>query len=141
MRDRKEARSMEREVRGVIRDFVFLQHWYIFLKNVLKFKNQFKSYFSNRFQKYWTFSKGLFFFICFIEVQLIYSVVLVLGVQQSDLIICVCVKEKKVRLLSHVRLFMTPQTVACTGLLHPWDFPGKNIGVGCRFSSPQNAAN
>ena len=29
-------------------------------------------------------------------------------------------------MLSHVQLFMTPLTVA-----HPWDFPGKNTGVGC----------
>ena len=28
----------------------------------------------------------------------------------------------KVKLLSHVRLFATPWTVACTRLLHPWDF-------------------
>ena len=32
--------------------------------------------------------------------------------------------------LSRVRLFATPWTVA---FLHPWDFPGKNTGVGCRF--------
>ena len=35
--------------------------------------------------------------------------------------------------LSHVRLFVTSWTVACTKLLHPWDFLGKNTGVGCRF--------
>ena len=124
---------MEREARGVIRYFAFLQHWYIFLRHVLKFKNQFKSYLSNRFQKYWTFSRVYFFlFICFIEVSLIYSV-LVLGVQQSDLIIWVCVKEKKVKSLSRVQLFATPWMVACTRLLHPWDFLGKSTGVGCRF--------
>ena len=80
------------------------------------------------------FFKGLFIFlfICFIEVSLIYSV-LVLGVQQSDLIIWVCVKEKKVKSLSRVQLFATPWTVACTRLLHPWDFLGKSTGVGCRF--------
>ena len=33
---------------------------------------------------------------------------------------------------SHVWLFATPWTVA-TRLLRPWDFPGKNIGVGCHF--------
>ena len=39
----------------------------------------------------------------------------------------------KVKLLSHVRLFVTPWTVACTRLLHPWDFLGKSTGVGCHF--------
>ena len=33
-------------------------------------------------------------------------------------------------LLSHVQLFVTPETVA-TNLLCPQDFPGKNTGVGC----------
>ena len=36
----------------------------------------------------------------------------------------------KVKLLSHIRLFMTPWKQP-TRLLHPWDFPGKNTGVGC----------
>ena len=31
---------------------------------------------------------------------------------------------------SHVWLFVTPWTIA-TGLLCPWDSPGKNTGVGC----------
>ena len=35
--------------------------------------------------------------------------------------------------LSHAQLFATPWTVACTKLLHPWDFPGKSTGVGCHF--------
>ena len=35
----------------------------------------------------------------------------------------------KVKSLSHVRLSATPCTVA-TRLLHSWDFPGKNTGVG-----------
>ena len=34
--------------------------------------------------------------------------------------------------LSHVWPFVTPWTVA-TSLLCPWDFPGKNTGVGCHF--------
>ena len=38
----------------------------------------------------------------------------------------------KVKLLSRARLFVTPQTVACTKLLRPWDFPGKSTRVGCR---------
>ena len=33
--------------------------------------------------------------------------------------------------LSRVPLFVTPRTVA--RLLCPWDFPGKNTGVGCHF--------
>ena len=34
--------------------------------------------------------------------------------------------------LSRVRLYATPWTVA-TRLLCPWEFPGKNTGVGCHF--------
>ena len=37
------------------------------------------------------------------------------------------------KLLSRARLFATPWTVACTKLLHPWDFPGKSTGVDCHF--------
>ena len=37
----------------------------------------------------------------------------------------------KVKSLSHVQLFATPWTV--TRFLNPWDFPGKNTGVGCHF--------
>ena len=42
-------------------------------------------------------------------------------------------ERKKVKSLSHVRLFATPWTVACTRLLYPWDFLGKSTGVGCHF--------
>ena len=42
-------------------------------------------------------------------------------------------KRKKVKSLSHVQLFATPWTVACTKLLCPWDFLGKNTGVGFHF--------
>ena len=35
---------------------------------------------------------------------------------------------------SRVRLCATPQTAA-TRLLHPWDSPGKDTGVGCHFLS------
>ena len=38
----------------------------------------------------------------------------------------------EVKSLSRVRLFATPWTVAYR-LLCPWDFPGKNTGVGCHF--------
>ena len=38
----------------------------------------------------------------------------------------------EVKSLSHVRLFVTPRTVAYR-LLRPWGFPGKNTGVGCHF--------
>ena len=34
---------------------------------------------------------------------------------------------------SHVRLCETPETPEPTRLLCPWDFPGKNTGVGCHF--------
>ena len=36
----------------------------------------------------------------------------------------------EVKSLSCVRLFAIPWTAA---FLHPWDFPGKNTGVGCHF--------
>ena len=36
----------------------------------------------------------------------------------------------KATLLSHVRLFASPWMVA---RLLPWAFPGKKVGVGCRF--------
>ena len=36
----------------------------------------------------------------------------------------------KYKLLSHVQLFATPWTMPAR-LLYPWDFPGKNTGVGC----------
>ena len=35
--------------------------------------------------------------------------------------------------LSRTRLFGTPWTVACTNLLHPWDFQGKSTVVGYHF--------
>ena len=38
----------------------------------------------------------------------------------------------KVKSLSRVQFFVTPWTVAYK-LLHQWDFPGKNTGVGCHF--------
>jgi len=41
-------------------------------------------------------------------------------------------KWSEVKSLSCVRLLATPWTVAYS-LLRPWDFPGKNIGVGCHF--------
>ena len=34
--------------------------------------------------------------------------------------------------LSYVRLFATPWTVACQAP-HPWEFPGKNTRVDCHF--------
>ena len=38
---------------------------------------------------------------------------------------CVCV-------FSHVRLFVTPWTIAHQ-VPCPWNFPGKNIGMSCHF--------
>ena len=38
----------------------------------------------------------------------------------------------EVKSLSHVRLFVTPWTVAHQAPLS-WDFPGKSNGVGCHF--------
>ena len=42
-------------------------------------------------------------------------------------------ESESVKSLSHVRLFATPWTVACTRLLRPWDFLGKSTGMGCHF--------
>ena len=42
-------------------------------------------------------------------------------------------KSRSVKSLSRARLFATPWTVACTKVLHPWDFQGKCTGVGCHF--------
>ena len=41
-------------------------------------------------------------------------------------------RKGKGKLLSPAQLFVAPWTVACTKLLCPWDFLGKNTGVGCR---------
>ena len=41
-------------------------------------------------------------------------------------------QRKKVKSLSRVQLFATPWTVTYW-LLHPWDSPGNNNGVGCHF--------
>ena len=45
---------------------------------------------------------------------------------------CDLKEEKKVKLLSHVRLSATPWTVACQAPLS-MGFPGKNTGVGYHF--------
>ena len=42
-------------------------------------------------------------------------------------------RKMKVKSISRVRLFATPWTVACTRLLHPWDYVAKSTGVGCHF--------
>ena len=42
-------------------------------------------------------------------------------------------KKVKMKLLSRAPLFATPWIVACTKLLHPWDFQGKSTGVCCHF--------
>ena len=55
------------------------------------------------------------------------------GISQARILVKVKVKVKS---LSRVRLFVTPWTVAyqaSTRLLRPWDFPGKNTGVGRHF--------
>ena len=38
--------------------------------------------------------------------------------------------------ISRARLFATPWIVACTKLLHPWDFQGKKYWSGMPFPSP-----
>ena len=42
-------------------------------------------------------------------------------------------QESEVKSLSRAQLFATPWIVACTKLLHPWDFQGKSTGVDCHF--------
>ena len=67
---------------------------------------------------------------------MIYNVVLVSGVQQSDSVtyiyvcVCVCVSAS---MFSRVRLFATMLNCRPARLLCPWNFPGKNTGVGCCF--------
>ena len=41
------------------------------------------------------------------------------------------VRKWKCSLPSRVWLFVIPWTIASARLLHPWDSPGKNTGVGC----------
>ena len=41
-------------------------------------------------------------------------------------------REKKVKSLSHARL-CDPVDCGPPGSSCPWDFPGKNTGVGCHF--------
>ena len=51
------------------------------------------------------------------------------------------VERKKLKSLSHARLFVTPWVVACTKLLHPWDFQGKKYWSELPFPSPGNLPN
>ena len=39
----------------------------------------------------------------------------------------------KVKSFSRVQLFVTPWTATYQALLCPWDFPGKNAGLGSCF--------
>ena len=49
------------------------------------------------------------------------------------------IKSSEVKSLSRARLFATPWIVACTKLLHPWDFPGTSTGVGCHSFSRESS--
>ena len=53
-------------------------------------------------------------------------------VPQSSLLF----QNGEVKSLSRVRLFATPWTI--TYQVRPWDFPGKDTGVGCHFLLHQN---
>ena len=48
------------------------------------------------------------------------------------LVLIYLMKVKLLMSLNHVQLLVTPWAVA-TRLLCPWDFPGKDTGVGCHF--------
>ena len=50
----------------------------------------------------------------------------------SDSLMEAAVSPLKVKSFSRVQLFSTPWTVAYQAV-HPWNFPGKNTGVGCHF--------
>ena len=55
-----------------------------------------------------------------------------LGLHSIIFLFQIQTERKKVKSLSCVRLSATPWTVAYQAP-HPWDFPGKNTGVGCHF--------
>ena len=64
-----------------------------------------------------------------------------LQMNNIPLCVCVCVREREREresvsmsqcMLSHVQLFVTPWTSSARPLC-PWNFPGKNPGVGCHF--------
>ena len=58
------------------------------------------------------------------------------NVRSTSVYVCVCVFY----LPSRVQFFVTPWTVT-SGLLCPWNSPGKNTGVGCPFPSPEELPN
>ena len=70
--------------------------------------------------------KFLFIFKSFISIQLIYNVVLVSGIQQSESVIHIHVLNSSIMSNS----FSVPWIGR---LLCSWDSPGKNTGVGCHF--------
>ena len=49
--------------------------------------------------------------------------------RETELLFC----NNFVSMLSHVWFFVTPQELQPTRQLGPWNFTGKNIGVGCHF--------
>ena len=81
-------------------------------------------------------------FILLIGIQFIYNIMLVSGVYHSDSDILhrnmnmkkyVCMYlSSSVHAQSCLTLFR-PNRLQPTRLLCPWDFPGKNTGVGCHF--------
>ena len=60
-------------------------------------------------------------------------------VQYGGTIVQYCICLPKVKSLSRVWLFATPWAVACTRLLHPWDFLGKSTRVGCHSFSGESS--
>ena len=70
--------------------------------------------------------------------QLIPSRVFLISVIVLFVTVCLFFNSSgsEVKSLSPARLFATPWIVACTKLLCPWDFQGKNYWSGLPFPSP-----
>ena len=109
--------------------FVLCDHWVLFLTEVSRF-------FINSSRCTYYFPQSLVFLQCLCAEQFkfwnhIYSSFLSSGfcVPREDSFFSMV---EVVLSPSHVRL-LRPRGLQPARLLCPWDFPGKNIGVGCHF--------
>ena len=67
-------------------------------------------------------------FLISLKIQLFYNpAILLLGIYPREIKICCC------QVASVVSDSVRPHGLQPTRLLHPWDSPGKNTGVGCHF--------